>query len=172
MLNNYLYDFLSHAQLQIYIIRAKLRNIRSSFFLWYAQKQFLRAVVWAFPFGSGFPLQSLTWVKGISLSCTCTLAHGLSRPGVRFRPLRQAAWPKPDIGRKDKRNTSVRAVTRGFGCSPKPPVPRPARKSSPAFVRQPESDRAPIYFSRPYLLALGNGRSRLSGRLLFPAPGK
>ena len=51
----------------------------------------------------GFPLQSLTWVKGISPSCACTLAHGLSRPGVRFRPLRQAAWPKPDIGRKDKR---------------------------------------------------------------------
>ena len=104
----------------------------------------------------GFPLQSLTWVKGFSLSCACTLAHGLSRPGVRFRPFRQAAWPKPDIGRKDKRNTSVRA----------------ARKSSPAFVRQPKPDRAPIYFSRPYLLALGNGRSRLSGRLLLPAPGK
>lgn len=69
-------------------------------------------------------------------------------------------------------NTSVRAVTRGFGCSPKLPVPRPVRKSSPAFVRQPEADRPPIYFSRPYLLALGNGRSRLSGRLLFPAPGK
>jgi len=46
----------------------------------------------------GFPLQSLTWVKGFSLSCTCTLAHGLFRPGVRFRPFRQAAWPKPDIG--------------------------------------------------------------------------
>ena len=104
----------------------------------------------------GFPLQSLTWVKGLSQSCACTLAHGLSRPGVRFRPFRQAAWPKPDIGRKDKRNTSV----------------RPARKSSPVFVRQPEPDRAHIYFSRPYLLALGNGRSRLSGRLLLPAPGK
>ena len=104
----------------------------------------------------GFPLQSLTWVKGISLSCACTLAHGLSRPGVRFRPFREAAWPKPDIGRKDKRNTSVRA----------------ARKSSPAFVRQPEADRPLIVFSRPYLLALGNGRSRLSGRLLLPAPGK
>ena len=104
----------------------------------------------------GFPLQSLTWVKGLSLSCACTLAHGLSRPGVCFRPFREAAWPKPDIGRKDKRNTSVRA----------------ARKSSPAFVRQPEADRPPIYFSRPYLLALGNGRSRLSGRLLLPAPGK
>ena len=76
----------------------------------------------------GFPLQSLTWVKGLSLSCACTLAHGLSRPGVRFRPLRQAAWPKPDIGRKDKRNTSVRAVTRGFGCSPKPPVPVPPER--------------------------------------------
>ena len=54
------------------------------------------------------------------------LGHGLFRPGVRFRPFREAAWPKPDIGRKDKRNTSVRAVTRGFGCSPNPPVPRPA----------------------------------------------
>ena len=75
-------------------------------------------------------------------------------------------------GRKDKRNTSVRAVTRGFGCLPKLPVPPPARKSSPVFVRQPELDRAPIVFSLPYLLALGNGRSRLSGRLLFPAPGK
>ncbi|WP_342977019.1 hypothetical protein [Bacteroides finegoldii] len=31
------------------------------------------------------------------------LGHGLFRPGVRFRPLREAAWPKPDIGRKDKR---------------------------------------------------------------------
>ena len=120
----------------------------------------------------GFPLQSLTWVKGLSLSCAYTLAHGLSRPGVRFRPLRQAAWPKPDIGRKDKRNTSVRTVTRGFGCSPKLPVPRAVRKSSPAFVRQPEADRPLIVFSRPYLLALGNGRSRLSGRLLLPAPGK
>ena len=117
----------------------------------------------------GFPLQSLTWVKGLSLSCACTLAHGLSRPGVCFRPFREAAWPKPDIGRKDIRNTSVRAATLGFGCSPKLPVPRPARKSSPAFVRQPKPDRAPIYFSRPYLLALGNGRSRLSGRLLLPA---
>ena len=26
------------------------------------------------------------------------LGHGLFRPGVRFRPFRQAAWPKPDIG--------------------------------------------------------------------------
>ena len=160
----------------------KLRNIWFSFFQGMLKSSFW-VVIGAFPFGSGFPpssprravgfpLQSLTWVKGLSLSCICTLAHGLFRPGVRFRPLRQAAWPKPDIGRKDKRNTSVRAVTRGFGCSPKLPVPRPARKSSPVFVRQPEADRAPIYFSRPYLLALGNGCSRLSGRLLFPAPGK
>ena len=100
------------------------------------------------------------------------LGHGLFRSGVRFRPLRETAWPKPDIGRKDKRNTSVRTVTRGFGCSPKLPVPRAVRKSSPAFVRQPEADRPPIVFSRPYLLALGNGRSRLSGWLLFPASGK
>lgn len=121
----------------------------------------------------GFPLQSLTWVKGFSLSCACTLAHGLSRPGVRFRPFRQAAWPKPDIGAEGQtehirpcRGHGASAVRRNFPC------PRPARKSSPVFVRQPEADSPPIYFSRTYLLALGNGCSRLSGRLLFPAPGK
>lgn len=170
-----MYDFLSHAQLQIYIIRTKLRNIRSSFFQGMLKSSSaggclgvpLRVGLSAASprYAVGFPLQSLTWMKGLSLSCTCTLAsvsdhfgrlHGRSRTS----------------GRKDKRNTSVRAVTRGFGCLPKLPVPPPARKSSPVFVRQPEPDRAPIYFSRPYLLALGNGRSRLSGRLLFPAPGK
>lgn len=26
------------------------------------------------------------------------LGHGLSRPGVRFRPFRDTSWPKPDIG--------------------------------------------------------------------------
>ena len=81
----------------------------------------------------GFPLQSLTWVKGLSLSCACTLAHGLSRPGVRFRPLRQAAWPKPDIGRKDKRNTSVRAVTRGFGYRRNFPCPLPSERVPPCL---------------------------------------
>lgn len=123
-------------------------------------------------YAMGFPLQSLTWVKGLSLSCTCTLGTGCPVPASVSDHSVILHGRSRTSGRKDKRNTSVRAVTRGFGCSPKPPVPRPARKSSPAFVRQPEADRAPIYFSRPYLLALGNGRSRLSGRLLFPAPGK
>ena len=59
----------------------------------------------------GFPLQSLTWVKGLSQSCAYTLAHGLSRPGVRFRPFRQAAWPKPDIGAEGQTG-HVRAITR------------------------------------------------------------
>ena len=101
------------------------------------------------------------------------LGHGLSRPGVRFRPLRQAALAEAGHrgGRTNGTHPSVlshgaSAVRRNF------PYPRPARKSSPAFVRQPEADHPPIYFSRPYLLALGNGCSRLSGRLLFPAPGK
>ena len=101
------------------------------------------------------------------------LGHGLFRPGVRFRPFRQAAWPKPDIGAEGQtehirpcRGHGASAVRRNFPC------PRPARKSSPVFVRQPEADSPPIYFSRTYLLALGNGCSRLSGRLLFPAPGK
>lgn len=86
------------------------------------------------------------------------LGHGLSRPGVRFRPFRQAAWPKPDIGAEGQtehirpcRGHGASAVRRNFPC------PRPARKSSPVFVRQPEADSPPIYFSRTYLLALGNG---------------
>ena len=120
----------------------------------------------------GFPLQSLTWVKGLSLSCTCTLAHGLFRPGVRFRPLRQAAWPKPDIGAEGQTEHIRPCRHTGLRLFAETSRARPARKSSPVFVRQPEPDRAHIYFSRPYLLALGNGRSRLSGRLLFPAPGK
>ena len=91
-----------------YIIRTKLRNIRSSFFQGMLKSSSaggclgvpLRVGLSAASprYAVGFPLQSLTWVKGLSLSCTCTLAHGLFRPGVRFRPLRQAAWPKPDIG--------------------------------------------------------------------------
>lgn len=96
------------AQLQIYIIRAKLRNIRSSFFHSMLKSSSaggclgvpLRVGLSAASprYAVGFPLQSLTWVKGLSLSCTCTLVHGLFRPGVRFRPFRDTAWPKPDIG--------------------------------------------------------------------------
>ena len=120
----------------------------------------------------GFSLQSLTWMKGLSLSCAYTLGTGCSVPASVSDHFGRLHGRSRTSGRKDKRNTSVRAVTRGFGCSPKLPVPRPARKSSPSVGRQPEADRPPIYFSRPYLLALGNGRSRLSGRLLFPAPEK
>lgn len=135
------------AHLQIYIIRTKLRNIRSSFFHSMLKSSFCRWLFGRSPLGRAFRCKS-------SLCCGLSpaipnvgeraftvlhlhLGHGLFRPGVRFRPLRETAWPKPDIGRKDKRNTSVRAVTRGFGCSPKPSVPSPVRKSSPVFVRQP-----------------------------------
>ena len=86
MLNNYLYDFLSHVQLQIYIIRTKLRNIRSSFFQGMLKSSSaggclgvpLRVGLSAASprYAVGFSLQSLTWVKGISLSCVDTLAHG------------------------------------------------------------------------------------------------
>lgn len=88
-------------------------------------------IVGAFPFGSGFPLQSLTWVKGFSLSCAYTLAHGLSRPGVRCRPLRQAAWPKPDIGAEGQTEHVRPCRHTGLRLSPKLPVPPPVRKSSP-----------------------------------------
>lgn len=86
MLNNYLYDFLSHVQLQIYIIRTKLRNIRSSFFKVCLKAVFadgclgvplrVRLSIASPRYAVGFSLQSLTWVKGISLSCVDTLAHG------------------------------------------------------------------------------------------------
>ena len=100
------------------------------------------------------------------------LGHGLFRPGVRFRPFRQAAWPKPDIGAEGQTEHIRPCRHTGLRLFAETSRARPARKSSPVFVRQPEPDRPPIYFSRPYLLALGSGRSRLSGRLLFPAPGK
>ena len=69
-------------------------------------------IVGAFPFGSGFPLQSLTWVKGFSLSCAYTLAHGLSRPGVRCRPLRQAA-----TGHRGGRTNGTRPSVPSHGAS-------------------------------------------------------
>ena len=86
----------------------KLRNIWFSFFQGMLKSSFVGGY-WGVPlrvglsvasprYAVGFPLQSLTWVKGFSLSCAYTLAHGLSRPGVRCRPLSEAAWPKPDIG--------------------------------------------------------------------------
>ena len=46
----------------------------------------------------GFPLQSLTWVKGISLSCACTLAHGLAHLEQHGRRPRAVA-PLSDCGR-------------------------------------------------------------------------
>ena len=144
----------------------KLRDIRSPFFQGMLKSSFCGWLLGRSPSGRAFRYKSS---QGCGLSAAIPnvgergftfwihfTEYGLFPHSVRYRPPRQAAWPKPDIGRKDKRNTSVRA----------------ARKSSPAFVRQPKPDRAPIYFSRPYLLALGNGRSRLSGRLLLPAPGK
>lgn len=126
-------------------------------------------IVGAFPFGSGFPLQSLTWVKGFSLSCAYTLAHGLSVPASAADHSGRLHGRNRTSGRKDKRNTSVRAVTRALAIAETSRAPsRP--KEFPVLVRKPEADSPPIYFSRTYVLALGNGRSRLSGRLLFPHP--
>ena len=125
------------AHLQIYIIRTKLRSVRSSFFKVCSKAVFagdclgvpLRVGLSAASprYAVGFPLQSLTWVKGLSLSCTCTLAHGLFRPGVRFRPLRQAAWPKPDIGAEGQtehirpcRHTGLRLFAETFRALSRP----------------------------------------------------
>ena len=67
----------------------------------------------------GFPLQSLTWVKGFHCLALapwrtgCPVPASVSDHSVRLHGRSRTS------GRKDKRNTSVRA----------------ARKSSPAFVR-------------------------------------
>ena len=123
MLNNYLYDFLSHAQLQIYIIRAKLRNIRSSFFQGMLKSSFCGRLFGRSPSGRAFRCKS---------SLCCGLSPAIPNVGERvFTVLRlnlgARAVPVPasvsdhsvrlhgrsrTSGRKDKRNTSVRAVTR------------------------------------------------------------
>lgn len=42
-----------------------------------------------------FPLQSLTWVKGFSLSCACTLTHGASAVRRNFpRPVLPERVPR------------------------------------------------------------------------------
>lgn len=96
------------AHLQIYIIRTKLRNVRSSFFQGMLKSSFCGWLFGRSPSGRAFRCKS-------SLCCGLSpaipnvgeraftvlhlhLGHGLFRPGVRFRPLREAAWPKPDIG--------------------------------------------------------------------------
>lgn len=55
------------------------------------------------------------------------LGHGLPRPGVRFRPLRQAAWPKPDIGAEGQtehirpcRHTGLRLFAETFRAPSRP----------------------------------------------------
>ncbi len=85
-----------------------------------AKKQFVRVVVWAFPLRVG-------------LSATSP------RYAVAF-PLQSLTWVKGFF-------TILRLHfdTRGFGCSPKLPAPRPARKSSPAFVRQPTLFKVVFY---------------------------
>jgi len=86
----------------------KLRNIWFSFFQGMLKSSFW-VVIGAFPFGSGFPpssprravgfpLQSLTWVKGALPFGFIFRNMGCFLHSVRSRPLRQAAWPKPDIG--------------------------------------------------------------------------
>lgn len=95
------------AHLQIYIIRTKLRSVRSSFFK-VCSKAVLRVIVWAFPSGRAFRCKS-SLCCGLSPAIPnvgeraftvlhLNLGHGLSRPGVRFRPFRDTSWPKPDIG--------------------------------------------------------------------------
>ena len=79
----------------------------------------------------GFPLQSLTWVKGLSLSCTCTLGTGCSVPAsVSDHSVRLHGRSRTSGGRTNGTHPSVpshgaSAVRRNFPC-PVPPerVPR------------------------------------------------
>ena len=51
----------------------------------------------------------------------------------------------PNVGERAFTILRLHFDTRGFGCSPKLPAPRPARKSSPAFVRQPTLFKVVFY---------------------------
>ena len=51
----------------------------------------------------------------------------------------------PNVGERVFTILRLHFDTRGFGCSPKLPAPRPARKSSPAFVRQPTLFKVVFY---------------------------
>nr|WP_229055501.1 MULTISPECIES: hypothetical protein [Bacteroidales] len=48
------------------------------------------------------------------------MAHGLSRPGVRCRPLSEAAWPKPDIGAEGQTEHGASAIAE-TSCAPSRP---------------------------------------------------
>lgn len=86
----------------------KLRNIWFSFFQGMLKSSFVGGY-WGVPLrvglsvtsprrAVGFPLQSLTWVKGALPFGFIFRNMGCFLHSVRSRPLRQAAWPKPDIG--------------------------------------------------------------------------
>ena len=96
------------AHLQIYIIRTKLRSVRSSFFQGMLKSSFCGRLFGRSPSGRAFRCKS-SLCCGLSPAIPnvgeraftvlhLNLGHGLSRPGVRFRPFRDTSWPKPDIG--------------------------------------------------------------------------
>ena len=96
------------AHLQIYIIRTKLRSVRSSFFQGMLKSSFCGWLFGRSPSGRAFRCKS-SLCCGLSPAIPnvgeraftvlhLNLGHGLSRPGVRFRPFRDTSWPKPDIG--------------------------------------------------------------------------
>ena len=79
----------------------------------------------------GFPLQSLTWVKGLSLSCTCTLGTGCSVPASvsdhfgRLHGRSRTSGGRTNGTRPSVPSHGASAVRRNFPC-PVPPerVPR------------------------------------------------
>ena len=136
------------AHLQIYIIRTKLRSVRSSFFKVCSKAVFagdclgvpLRVGLSAASprYAVGFPLQSLTWVKGLSLSCTCTLGTGCSVPAsVSDHSVRLHGRSRTSGGRTNGTHPSVpshgaSAVRRNLPCPlPSERVPRCLSGSRP-----------------------------------------
>ncbi len=90
-------------------------------------------IVGAFPFGSGFPLQSLTWVKGFHCLALTPWRTGCPVPASAADHSGRLHGRNRTSGRKDKRNTSVRAVTRGFGYRRNFPCPLPSERVPPCL---------------------------------------
>lgn len=126
----------------------KLRNIWFSFFQGMLKSSFVWGY-WGVPLrvglsvtsprrAVGFPLQSLTWVKGALPFGFIFRNMGCFLHSVRSRPLRQAVWPRADAEAERTNGTrspvplpGSSAVRRNFPCAV------PFKRVPPLFVRQP-----------------------------------
>lgn len=126
----------------------KLRNIWFSFFQGMLNSSFVGGY-WGVPLrvglyvtsprrAVGFPLQSLTWVKGASPFGFIFWNTGCFLHSVRSRPLRQAVWPR--AGAEAERTNGTRSPVPLPGASAvrlNYPCAVPFKRVPPLFVRQP-----------------------------------